>query len=26
LQAAHDGEIWFWQATHVLLRWAVASI
>jgi hypothetical protein len=26
LQAAHDGETWFWQATHVLVRWSVLSI
>jgi hypothetical protein len=26
LQAAHDGETWFWQATHILVRWSVLSI
>lgn len=26
LQAAHDGEIWFWQVTHVFVKWAVTSI
>jgi hypothetical protein len=26
LQAAHDGETWFWQATHVIARWSVLSI
>jgi hypothetical protein len=26
LQAAHDGEIWFWRATRVFLGWGVASI
>jgi hypothetical protein len=26
LQAAHDGEIWFWQASRVFLTWGVASI
>jgi hypothetical protein len=26
LQAAHDGEGWFWQATHVFVGWAVTSI
>jgi hypothetical protein len=26
LQAAHDGEVWLWQATHVFVRWSVASI
>ena len=26
LQAAHDGETWFWQATHMLVRWSVLSI
>jgi hypothetical protein len=26
LQAAHDGETWFWQATHLFVGWAVTSI
>jgi hypothetical protein len=26
LQAAHDGQIFFWRATRVLLTWATASI
>ena len=26
LQAAHDGETWFWQATHMFVRWSVLSI
>jgi hypothetical protein len=26
LQAAHDGEVWFWRATHMLVRFGVASI
>jgi len=26
LQAAHDGEIWFWRPTRVFLMWGVASI
>lgn len=26
LQAAHDGETWFWQATHVIARLGVLSI
>jgi hypothetical protein len=26
LQAAHDGETWFWRATHVFMGWAVTSI
>jgi hypothetical protein len=26
LQAAHDGESWFWRATHVFVGWAVTSI
>jgi hypothetical protein len=26
LQAAHDGELWFWRATRVFLGWGVASI
>jgi len=26
LQAARDGEIWFWRATRVILTWAVLSI
>jgi hypothetical protein len=26
LQAAHDGEIWLWRATHMFVRWSVASI
>lgn len=26
LQAAHDGQIFFWRATRVLLSWATASI
>ena len=26
LQAAHDGETWFWQATHTLVLWGVPSI
>jgi hypothetical protein len=26
LQAAHDGETWFWHATHVIVRSCVLSI
>ena len=26
LQAAHDGEIWFWRATRVFLTGGLASI
>ena len=26
LQAAHDGETRFWQATHLFVGWAVTSI
>ena len=26
LQAARDGDIWFWRATRVILGWGVASI
>ena len=26
IQAAHDGDIWFWRATRVILGWGVASI
>jgi len=26
LQAAHDGEIWFWRATHLFVGWAVTSV
>jgi hypothetical protein len=26
IQAAHDGHIWFWRATRVILGWAVTSI
>jgi hypothetical protein len=26
LQAARDGEVWFWRATRVFLGWGVASI
>ena len=26
LQAAHDGEIWFWRATHMIAGWGVLSI
>jgi hypothetical protein len=26
LQAAHDGEIWFWRATRVFLTWGLASV
>jgi hypothetical protein len=26
LQAAHDGETWFWHATHVIVRGCVLSI
>ena len=26
LQAAHDGKIWFWRATHVFAGWGVLSI
>jgi len=26
LQAAHDGEVWFWRATHVFATCGVASI
>jgi hypothetical protein len=26
LQAAHDGETWFWHATHVIAGWSALSI
>ena len=26
LQAAHDGEIWFWAGAHVVVGWGVLSI
>jgi hypothetical protein len=26
LQAAHDGETWFWQATHMIVFYGVLSI
>jgi hypothetical protein len=26
IQAARNGEVWFWRATRVLLGWGVASI
>jgi hypothetical protein len=26
LQAAHDGKVWFWRATHVIAGWGVLSI
>ena len=26
LQAAHDGETWFWSGVHVVARWGVLSI
>ena len=26
IQAAHNGETWFWRATRVFLGWGVASI
>jgi len=26
LQAAHEGEIWFWRATHLFVGWAVTSV
>ena len=26
IQAARDGDIWFWRATRVILGWGVASI
>ena len=26
LQAAHDGETWFWQATHQIVLFGVLSI
>ena len=26
IQAAGDGNIWFWRATRVILGWGVASI
>ncbi len=26
LQAAHDGEIWFWRATHLFVGCAVTSV
>lgn len=26
LQAARDGETWFWRATHMLVSWSVLSI
>jgi hypothetical protein len=26
IQAACDGDIWFWRATRVILGWGVASI
>ena len=26
LQAAHDGETWFWSSVHVVATWGVLSI
>ena len=26
LQAARDGETWFWRATHIFIGWTVTSI
>jgi hypothetical protein len=26
LQAAHDGEIWFWRATHMIVLSGASSI
>jgi len=26
LQAAHDGETWFWQATHVIVLFGASGI
>jgi hypothetical protein len=26
IQAARDGEVWFWRATRVVLGWGIASI
>jgi hypothetical protein len=26
IQAAHDGKIWFWRATRVIVGWSMASI
>ena len=26
IQAARDGDVWFWRATRVILGWGVASI
>lgn len=26
IQAAHDGKIWFWRATRVIVSWSMASI
>jgi len=26
IQAARDGDIWFWRATRIFLGWGVASI
>jgi hypothetical protein len=26
LQAAHDGETWFWGSVHVVARWGALSI
>jgi hypothetical protein len=26
IQAARDGDIWFWRATRVILGWGIASI
>jgi hypothetical protein len=26
IQAACDGDVWFWRATRVILGWGVASI
>jgi hypothetical protein len=26
LQAAHDGETWFWSAAHVVAGWGILSI
>jgi hypothetical protein len=26
IQAARDGDLWFWRATRVILGWGVASI
>jgi hypothetical protein len=26
LQAARDGETWFWRATHMFVSWSVLSV